>query len=159
MSAAIFDKPFVVTEMSLSIDRAMEHVTDPKAGAINLFVGTVREWTGDKQTQHLEYEAYVGMAEKMLQRIGDEINDQWPNSRVAIQHRIGKMKISDIAVIVAVSTPHRNESYEASRHGIERIKQMVPIWKKEIWTDGESWIGNQQGTEEYKKGEPEGGRP
>ncbi|WP_323741865.1 molybdenum cofactor biosynthesis protein MoaE [Salinibacillus xinjiangensis] len=150
----MLQKPFVVTNERLSVDEAMQHVTNPSAGAINLFVGTVREWTGEKQTEHLEYEAYVGMAEKMLRKIGDEIQAKWPGSRVAIQHRIGKMEISDIAVIVAVSTPHRHESYEASRHGIERIKEMVPIWKKEFWTDGESWVGNQQGTIEYSKGEP-----
>ncbi|WP_238389652.1 molybdenum cofactor biosynthesis protein MoaE [Virgibacillus sp. MSP4-1] len=135
----------------------MQQVTNPKAGAVNLFVGTVREWTGDKQTQYLEYEAYVEMAEKMLQKIGTEIQEKWPGARVTIQHRIGRMEISDIAVIVAVSTPHRNESYEASRHGIERIKQMVPIWKKEFWTDGESWVGNQQETVAYPEGKPENG--
>ncbi|SET98606.1 molybdopterin synthase catalytic subunit [Salinibacillus kushneri] len=154
MSDEVFDKPFVITEKPLSTEMAIQHVSNPKAGAVNLFVGTVREWTGDKQTQYLEYEAYDEMAEKMLQKIGNEIKEKWSEACVSIQHRIGRMDISDIAVIVAVSTPHRNESFEASRHGIERIKQMVPIWKKEFWTNGESWVGNQQETIAYPKGEP-----
>ena len=120
----------------------------PEAGAVTTFIGTVREWTEGKRTLCLEYEAYKPMAVNMLQQIGEEIEARWPETRTAISHRIGRLDISDIAVVIAVSSPHRISAYEANRYAIERIKQMVPIWKKEVWEDGECWIGDQQGKTE-----------
>src|SRR5690625_6378407 len=84
------------------------------------------------------------MAEKQLAKIGQEIYDQWDNVEVAITHRIGRLDISEIAVAIAVSTPHRDDSFKACRYAIERIKEIVPIWKKEHWTDGTAWIGDQK---------------
>ncbi|MEX2104099.1 MAG: molybdenum cofactor biosynthesis protein MoaE, partial [Bacilli bacterium] len=127
----------------------------PHAGAINTFIGTVRELTKGKRTLYLEYEAYESMAEKKLRQIGKEIAEQWPDTRVAITHRVGRLEITDVAVVIAVSTPHRTDSYEASRYAIERIKEIVPIWKKEHWEDGDSWIGNQKETVSYPLGRPE----
>ncbi|WNS80491.1 molybdenum cofactor biosynthesis protein MoaE [Domibacillus sp. DTU_2020_1001157_1_SI_ALB_TIR_016] len=144
-------KPFHVTEEPLDGAPYMDYVTHPGAGAVTLFAGTVREWTNGKRTMYLKYEAYVPMAEKKLAQIGDEIIEKWPGSRVAIVHRIGELAISDIAVIIAVSSPHRRAAYEANEYAIEQIKKVVPIWKKEIWEDGEEWIGDQA----YK---PEGGK-
>lgn len=95
-----------------------------------MFAGTVREWTNGKRTLFLQYEAYVSMAEKMLAQIGAEIAEKWPGAKTAITHRIGRLEIGDIAVVIAVSSPHRAEAYEANRYAIERIKQIVPIWKK-----------------------------
>ncbi|OMP65768.1 molybdopterin synthase subunit 2 [Domibacillus epiphyticus] len=141
-------KPFEVTKKPLEPARYMEYVTHPGAGAVTLFAGTVREWTNGKRTMHLEYEAYEPMAEKKLAEIGSEIEEKWPNSRVAIVHRIGALAISDIAVVIAVSSPHRKAAYEANEYAIEQIKRVVPIWKKEIWEDGEEWIGDQA----YKPG-------
>ncbi|OKL35743.1 molybdenum cofactor biosynthesis protein MoaE [Domibacillus mangrovi] len=141
-------KPFEVTNEPLEPARYMEYVTHSEAGAVTLFAGTVREWTNGKRTMYLEYEAYVPMAEKKLAEIGVEIKQKWPGSRVAIVHRIGALSISDIAVVIAVSSPHRKAAYEANEYAIEQIKKVVPIWKKEMWEDGEEWIGDQS----YKPG-------
>ncbi|RWZ55161.1 molybdenum cofactor biosynthesis protein MoaE [Halobacillus fulvus] len=137
---------FWITEESVRVDDVVCLVTRREAGAINTFIGTVREFTNGKKTLFLEYQAYKSMAEKKLRQIGDEIKQKWPEAETAIVHRVGRLDISDIAVIIAVSTPHRNDSYEASRYAIERIKEIVPIWKKEHWEDGEEWIGNQKQT-------------
>ncbi|EEK82049.1 Molybdopterin-converting factor subunit 2 [Bacillus cereus ATCC 4342] len=94
------------------------------------------------------------MAEKMLEKIGSEVKEKWPGTHVAITHRIGTLQISDIAVVVAVSTPHRKAAYEANEYIMERIKQIVPIWKKEFWEDGDSWIGDQLEKTPYPVGEP-----
>ena len=148
-------KLFDISHDPLSVEQVVSLVLHPHAGAVNTFIGTVRELTNGKKTMFLHYEAYIPMAVKMLKTIGDEIQHKWPNTRVAIHHRIGKLEISDIAVVIAVSTPHRNDSYEASRYAIERLKQIVPIWKKEVWEDGEEWIGNQLETISYPLGKPE----
>ena len=148
-------KKFWITEQPLSIDEVVQRVSRREAGAINTFIGTVREFTQGKRTLHLEYQAYRSMAEKKLEQIGAEIAEKWPAAETAIAHRIGSLKIEDIAVIIAVSTPHRSEAFEASRYAIERIKEIVPIWKKEHWEDGEEWIGNQKGTKEYVNGMPD----
>lgn len=147
---------FKITPEPINVDSVISQVIHPNAGAINTFIGTVRELTNGKKTLFLEYEAYVRMAEKKLAEIGDEINRNYPNSMVAITHRIGRLEISDIAVVIAVSTPHRAESYEVSRYAIERLKEIVPIWKKEHWENGEKWIGNQKETVPYIHGEPRG---
>lgn len=147
---------FNITEEPIQIESVVRQVIHPNAGAVNTFIGTVRELTHGKKTLYLKYEAYVTMAEKKLGEIGDEIMKKYPDSRVAITHRIGRLEITDIAVVIAVSTPHRAESYEASRYAIERLKEIVPIWKKEHWEDGEKWIGNQKETVAYVSGEPRG---
>jgi molybdopterin synthase catalytic subunit len=146
---------FEITKDPISIESLVKKVTHPHAGAINTFIGTVRELTKGKRTLYLAYEAYEPMAEKKLKQIGDEIQEKWSEARVAISHRIGRLDISDIAVVIAVSTPHRNDSYEASRYAIERIKEIVPIWKKEHWEDGEKWIGDQLEKTAYPSGSPE----
>ncbi|WP_147803601.1 molybdenum cofactor biosynthesis protein MoaE [Alkalicoccus halolimnae] len=134
---------YIVTTDVLDPAEWIEHVIRPEAGAINTFIGTVRELTKGKRTLSLTYEAYVPMAEKKLAQIGAEIEEHYEGSRVAIAHRIGRLDISDIAVVIAVSSPHRDESYQGSRCAIERIKEIVPIWKKEHWDDGSEWIGDQ----------------
>jgi len=149
-------KMFKITSEPINNQDVIDSVVHHNAGAISVFIGTVREMTGQKQTKFLHYEAYVPMAEKQLERIGTEIQEKWPSAITAITHRIGTLQISDIAVTIAVSTPHRNDAFEASRYAIERIKEIVPIWKKEHYTDGEEWIGNQKGTTTYPAGHPEG---
>jgi molybdopterin synthase catalytic subunit len=147
---------FMVTEKPIDVQTVVDLVIDPHAGAVNTFIGTVRELTHGKKTLYLEYDAYAAMAEKKLAEIGDDIEQKWPDSRAAITHRIGRLEISDIAVVIAVSTPHRSAAFEASRFAIERIKEIVPIWKKEHWEDGEMWIGDQKETTPYPNGKPEG---
>lgn len=95
------------------------------------------------------------MAIKMFEQIEREILEQWPDVRLAITHRVGLLAISDIAVVIAVSSPHRKVAYEANEFAIERIKQIVPIWKKEHWEDGTAWIGDQLENVPYPNGRPE----
>ncbi|MET3210690.1 UNVERIFIED_CONTAM: molybdopterin synthase catalytic subunit [Paenibacillus sp. PvR008] len=121
-----------------------DYVLRPEAGAVTVFTGHVREWTQGVRTLYLAYEAYVPMAKKKLAEIGHEIEQKWEGTRVAIAHRIGELQIGDIAVVIAVSSPHRSDAYEANEYAIERIKEMVPIWKQEIWEDGTQWIGYQK---------------
>ncbi|WNB90628.1 molybdenum cofactor biosynthesis protein MoaE [Bacillus sp. NEB1478] len=148
-------KFFNICKEPIDNQKVIDQVIHQNAGAVSVFIGTVREMTGDKQTKYLEYEAYVPMAEKQLEKIGEEINERWPNAKTAITHRIGTLQISDVAVTIAVSTPHRQDAFEASRYAIERIKEIVPIWKKEHYIDGEEWVGNQKGTKHYPQGHPE----
>ncbi|PGL72558.1 molybdenum cofactor biosynthesis protein MoaE [Bacillus sp. AFS055030] len=143
----IVDTPIVVEEVS-------DKVKSRNAGAITVFIGTVRELTKGKKTLSLEYQAYESMAVKKLAQIGDEIKQKWPEAIAAITHRVGRLEISDIAVVIAVSSPHRKVAYEANEYAIERIKQIVPIWKKEFWEDGTMWIGDQLENTPYEEGKP-----
>ncbi|HWI46611.1 MAG TPA: molybdenum cofactor biosynthesis protein MoaE [Rummeliibacillus sp.] len=143
----IMDKPIDVEGVRLKVESR-------NAGAITVFIGTVREMTKGKKTLHLEYQAYPTMAIKMFEQISKEIQEQWPEAKVAITHRVGHLDISDIAVVIAVSSPHRKIAYEANEYAIDRIKQIVPIWKKEFWEDGTEWIGDQLENVPYQKGNP-----
>lgn len=151
------NKPlFEIVKTPISIEEITNKVIRNEAGAVTTFIGTVREFTYGKRTLSLEYQAYEKMAVKMLERIGQEIKEKWEDAKVAITHRIGKLEITEIAVVIAVSTPHRKDAYEANEYAIERIKQIVPIWKKELWEDGEAWIGDQLGKTSYPEGKPLG---
>jgi len=136
---------YFITEEPLSVEEIAAAVNDPNHGAALAFVGTTREWTRGKRTVRLEYEAYEPMAVGMMRKIGEEIGTRWPGARCAIGHRIGVVEIAEASVVIAVSAPHREACYEASRYAIERLKQVVPIWKKEIWEDGSEWKGAQTG--------------
>jgi molybdopterin synthase catalytic subunit len=149
------NKLFELINEPIPVQQIIDKVVDRNAGAITTFIGTVRELTYGKKTLYLEYESYIPMAERKLEQIGDEINLKWKDAKVAITHRIGRLDITDIAVVIAVSTPHRKDAYEANEYAIERIKEIVPIWKKEHWEDGEKWIGNQLETIAYPNGRPE----
>ena len=135
-------KMFEVIPEELDINKYHKMTVNEHQGAVCTFTGHVREWTKGTRTVHLEYEAYIPMAEKMLAQIGDEISERWPGVITAIGHRIGKLEISDIAVVIVTSSPHRTDSYRANEYAVERLKEIVPIWKKEIWEDGEEWIGD-----------------
>jgi molybdopterin synthase catalytic subunit/molybdopterin converting factor small subunit len=136
---------FQITYDPLDIEEVAKKVIHAHNGASISFIGTTREFTQSKKTIFLEYEAYIPMAQNAIVQIGQEITDQWPGTLTAISHRLGKVEISETSVIIAVSSPHRDDCYEASRYAIERLKQIVPIWKKEIWEDGSEWKGHQQG--------------
>lgn len=146
---------FEIVDYPINVEAVIKKVERREAGAITTFIGAVREWTKGRRTIYLEYQAYKPMAVKMLAKIGAEIEEKWPDSMVAITHRVGHLDISDIAVVIAVSSPHRKAAYEANEYAIERIKQIVPIWKKEHWEDGETWIGDQLETVTYPKGSPD----
>jgi molybdopterin synthase catalytic subunit len=146
-----------ISKEPINIQEVIDKVVQREAGAITTFIGTVRELTKGKKTLYLEYEAYEAMAVKKLEQIGTEIEQRWEGSLVAMTHRVGRLDITDVAVVIAVSTPHRADAYEANRYAIERIKEIVPIWKKEHWEDGEAWMGNQLETVAYPSGKPEEG--
>ena len=146
---------FEISQEPINTQSVIDKVVQREAGAITTFIGTVRELTHGKKTLYLVYDAYEPMAVKKLEQIGQEIEEKWSGSKVAITHRVGKLDITDIAVVIAVSTPHRADSYEANRYAIERIKQIVPIWKKEHWEDGQEWIGDQLEKVAYPTGKPE----
>lgn len=148
------DTRFEITEEPVDPAQLIKKVGRREAGAITTFMGTVREWTNGKRTIYLAYESYVPMALKMLAQIGEEVQSKWPETEIAIAHRIGRLEISDVAVAIAVSSPHRKAAYAANEFIIERIKQIVPIWKKEHWEDGESWIGDQLENVPYPEGKP-----
>ncbi|MBA4537427.1 molybdenum cofactor biosynthesis protein MoaE [Bacillus aquiflavi] len=145
---------YEISKKPIEIQSVIDKVVRREAGAITTFIGTVREFTNGKKTLYLIYDAYESMAVKKLEQIGTEIETRWKGAKVAITHRVGKLDITDVAVVIALSTPHRADAYEANRYAIERIKQIVPIWKKEHWEDGEEWIGNQLETVYYPDGKP-----
>ncbi|WP_100331127.1 molybdenum cofactor biosynthesis protein MoaE [Bacillus xiapuensis] len=147
---------FEITDKPISAEEVTQKVARREAGAITAFIGTVREFTKGKKTLFLEYQAYVPMAIKMFEQIAKESKEKWPEAQMAITHRIGRLDISDIAVVIAVSSPHRKTAYEANEYAIERIKQIVPIWKKEHWEDGTEWIGDQLENVPYPNGKPDG---
>ena len=140
------EKRFLVTTDPLSVDDIVARLVHPSIGAVTTFVGVVRGQTGGRETHHLLYEAYPEMAEEELRRIGDEIRQSWPSVReVAVAHRIGRLEIGETIVVIAVSSPHRQDTFDAVHYAIDRLKEIVPIWKKEIWSDGEAWRSERPG--------------
>ncbi len=134
---------FVVTKDVLD-PRAVEAlVASPGAGAVVTFTGTVRDNARGKGVVALDYEAYPEAAELMLARIGDEIREQWGIQLVAIAHRTGYLTPGEASVVIAVASAHRGETFAACAHAIERIKVIVPIWKKEFYVDGAIWVGSE----------------
>lgn len=138
-------QPFVLTKEPIQAEEVTSKVLHPDHGAVISFIGTTRGQTNGQRTIHLEYDAYIPMAEKMLQQIGDEIKVRWPGVLCAITHRLGVVEVGEASVVISVSAPHRDICYEASRYAIERLKLVVPIWKKECWEDGTEWKGHQTG--------------
>lgn len=118
-----------------------EAVRSPHCGAVALFLGTVRDLTGDEVTEFLEYEAYPPMAEKKLNEIEVEVRSRWKLGAVAMVHRLGRLGVGEISVAVAVSAPHRDAAFAACRFAIDTLKQVVPIWKKDLASVGTgNWI-------------------
>jgi molybdopterin synthase catalytic subunit len=113
-----------------------ESVRRPGCGAVVIFLGTVRDLTGDQVTVALDYEAYPPMAEKKMAEIADDTRARWPVGAIAMVHRLGRLAVGEVSVAVAVSCPHRAQAFEACRHAIDRLKDLVPIWKKENAPDG-----------------------
>lgn len=121
--------------------RAVEAaVARPGAGAICTFSGVVRDTNLGRTVAHLEYEAYAEMAVPAMERIAAVVSERWPGARAALTHRIGRVEIGQASVVIAVSAPHRADAFEACRWAIDTLKAAVPIWKKEVWADGEAWI-------------------
>ena len=133
-----------LTSEPLDARRLEAAVADPGAGAICTFTGVVRDNSRGESVSHLEYEAYEGMAQRQMLAIVDEIAERWPEARVAMAHRTGSLEIGEASVVVSVSCPHRAEAIAACHWGIDRLKESVPIWKKEFATSGAVWIEGAQ---------------
>ena len=130
-----------VTTDPLSVDEALAFVADPSAGGICVFVGTVRDHSEAGDVTGLRYEAWDELAIARLGELTEELAEKWPVKKVAILHRTGDLGVGELSVVVACSAPHRADAFEACRHGIERLKEDVPIWKKESLVTGEAhWV-------------------
>jgi molybdopterin synthase catalytic subunit len=130
-----------LTSEPIDYERLTERARRADCGAVVTFLGTARDLTNGRTTVALDYEAYPAMAEKKMAEIEREARDRWPIGELLIVHRIGHLEIRDVSVAVTVSCPHRTEAFEACRFVIDRVKEIVPIWKKENWADGSSeWV-------------------
>ena len=129
-----------VTNDAIDTQELIDAVQTPADGAVCVFYGVVREDSRNKKVRFLEYDAYPEMAEKKMRDILEEVRAKWPEQRAAIVHRVGTLGIGEASVVIAVGSPHRGESFDACRYVIDRVKQEVPIWKKEVFTDGEEWV-------------------
>jgi len=143
-----------ITHKRLSVDAAFSFLQHPHAGGINLFVGTTRQWTGEKETVELEYDGYVPLAEKELHRLAQEAIHRWSVLRVCLHHRLGVVPVSEASVIVGVATPHRKDAFAACRFLIDALKKQVPLWKREVYADGSTeWIEGALPPEVVTKGQ------
>lgn len=134
---------FRVTAEPLDPREVEAAVASIDAGAIVTFTGTVRDHARGMSVTALDYEAYAPAAEKMLERIAGEIRERWGLERVAIVHRTGLLAVGEASVVIAISSTHREAAFDACKYAIERLKQIVPIWKKEFYADGAIWIGSE----------------
>ena len=132
---------FRLSEEPLSLAAAVDEVRDDRAGAIATFTGTTRVHSRGRSVLHLDYEAYAGMAESVMEQIATELREKYDLCGVAIHHRIGRVAIGEESVVIAVSAPHRQDALEACREAIDTLKETVPLWKKEAYEGGEEWIG------------------
>ena len=129
-----------ITDKPIDVQKVIDTVSNSTAGAVNVFIGTVRDNANTKRVLRLEYEAYEIMAIAEIKKIGDEASKQWPVVGWAVSHRVGIVKPGEVAVVVAISSPHRKESFVACQFIIDELKAKVPIWKKEVLEGGEEWI-------------------
>ena len=130
-----------ITNRPIDSQAVLDSVTDQRAGATLLFLGTTREFTDGKQTAELEYECYEEMATAKLNELRDEAMTKWPLIACTIVHRIGTVGLGETSVAIATSSPHRIDAFESGKWLIDTLKQVVPIWKKEVWTDGTTeWV-------------------
>ena len=132
---------YLLSDEPLSLDRVVEEVRDDEAGAIATFTGTTRIQSRGRTVTHLDYEAYEGMAERVMAEIAEALQARYELSAVAIHHRVGRVGIGETSVVIAVSAPHRQDALAACKDAIDELKERVPLWKKEVYEGGEEWIG------------------
>jgi molybdopterin synthase catalytic subunit len=143
---------FRIVEEPIDVGAIVTGAFRPDCGAVATFIGTTRvdESAGVEgavaSVEYLEYEAYRPMADRKLEEIGAEIRERWQVVHVSIVHRLGRVDPGEPSVAIVVASPRRGPAFEASRYAIERIKEIVPIWKREVWSDGYVWVGSQIGT-------------
>lgn len=131
---AVIDRPIDIPEILAS-------VKDRSAGAVDLFIGTTRDVSRGKKVKYLDYEAYGPMAQQQMEQMAEEVLQKWKVSKISIVHRVGRVEIGEASVVIAVSSAHRREAFEACRYLIDTLKRDIPIWKKEYFEDGAVWIG------------------
>jgi molybdopterin synthase catalytic subunit len=131
----------LITHTPLDPDAVTALVRAPNNGAVVTFLGATRNETEGRPVRHLEYEAYQEMAERELRKILGEMEERWGITDAAVAHRLGHLEIGDISLVVAVASPHRKEAFAACAYAVDRIKETVPIWKKEFFSDGSVWVG------------------
>ncbi len=130
-----------ITHQAIDTTAALEAVRSPRAGAVVLFLGTVREQTNGRATASLDYECYEEMARDQLAKLEEQARNRWPIVEVALIHRVGHLELGEVSVAVAVSSPHRGDAFAAAQWLIDTLKEVVPIWKQENWADGSSqWV-------------------
>jgi molybdopterin synthase catalytic subunit len=132
---------FVLTENPLSLEGAVEEVTDESAGAVATFTGTVRRESRGRRVLHLEYEAYAEMAESVMSGLATVLKARYDLHEIAIHHRVGRVDVGEASVVIAVSAPHRADALAACKDAIDALKETVPLWKKEVYEGGEEWVG------------------
>jgi molybdopterin synthase catalytic subunit len=130
-----------LSEAALDLGAAVAEVADDRAGAIATFIGTTRIESRGHTVIHLEYEAYEGMAEQVMEELADSLRERYSLTGVSIHHRVGRVGIGEQSVVIAVSAPHRHDALAACREAIDTLKETVPLWKKEVYEGGEEWIG------------------
>jgi molybdopterin synthase catalytic subunit/molybdopterin converting factor small subunit len=132
---------FRVTEEPLSLEAVAAEVAEERAGAVATFTGTVRRQSRGREVTHLEYEAYAEMAEDVMARLAGELEARYDLCSIAIHHRVGRLEVGEASIVIAVSAPHRQDALAACKDAIDRLKETVPLWKKEVYEGGEEWIG------------------
>ncbi|MPZ15220.1 MAG: molybdopterin converting factor subunit 1 [Chloroflexi bacterium] len=132
---------FEITDNELTAESVADLVRSPECGAVAVFLGTARRTSRGREVAYLEYEAYPEMAIRKLRQIAEEIRERWSTDRVAIRHRVGHIELGEASVAIAVATEHRAEGFAACQYAIDRLKEIVPIWKKEVWVGGGEWVG------------------
>ncbi len=141
------DSYSAITEGPIDAGALIAQAQRSDCGAISTFIGTTRvDESTEARVEYLEYEAYRPMADGKLEEISSEIKGRWDVRYVALVHRLGRVDPGEASVVIVVASPRRGPAFEASRYAIERIKEVVPIWKREIWSDGYVWVGSQVGT-------------
>ena len=138
---------FAIVDEPIDVGAVISSSQRPDCGALSTFIGTTRiDEAGGSRVEYLEYEAYRPMADRKLEEIGAEIRERWDVREVSIVHRLGRVDPGEPSVVIVAAAPRRGPAFEASRYAIERIKEVVPIWKREVWSDGYVWVGSQVGT-------------
>ena len=135
---------FALTTEMIQTNAVRNAVQRPKAGATIVFEGVTRNHHNGRTVERLEYEAYAGMAEAEMAKIGQAVQERWPEARTAIVHRVGLVPVGEVSVVIATSAPHRDTAYAASRFAIDTLKKTVPIWKREVYEDGSVWKANEE---------------
>jgi len=129
-----------ITDKEIDLNRVIRCVQDPSAGGIDIFIGTTRNHSGGKTVLAMEYQAYIPMALKIMNELAELVRSKWDIRQIAIVHRIGRVEVGEPSVVIAVSAGHRKEAFEACRFMIDNLKESAPIWKKEVFREGEAWV-------------------